>query len=229
VTFLLPAVKAFVQVYRRIWVLILANFIALLLSIPFGALLALLPVFPHRRSLSLVLLGMLVTLLPSPAAAGLQSVMREIATGGHIFVSDLWDGLKAHVWLALRSWIAGVIGTLVILANVEYYPRIQLIIAPVMEIVWLYVLVLWLGMLLYVYPLIVVQDDRRVFTVYRNAFVLAARNRLYTTIVALLWLAVAVLFSLSGLVAIVGLAVCAGIQQNAAAPVLTRLTPPGAS
>jgi hypothetical protein len=193
------------------------NLMTAILSLPFAAVVAVLALTLHLpNGVVLLVTGILLLTLPTPTAAGLHLMMRDLAHGDPVQLSDWWDGLRALGPLALRAWLvaAGVIA--VIFANLAYYPRLHFGISPVVEIMWAYVLVLWFCIQVYVYPLIVEQQVKSVVLVYRNAFVLASSNRLVTVLITTAWVFVALLSTMSLFVTFLGFALTAGVQQNAA-------------
>lgn len=208
------------------------NLVTAVLSVPFAAVLALLVLALRLPTgTGLIVVGVFLLTLPTPAAAGLQWMMRDLAHREPVQLSDWWDGLKALGPVALRTWLIATAGLTIIFANLAYYPRAHFSFSPVMKITWAYILFMWLCIHVYVYPLIVEQDVKSVTLVYRNAFVLASANRLVTLAITIAWVGVAVLCTLSLLIAFVGFAVAAGVQQNAAARVIqiqARSDPEGA-
>jgi uncharacterized membrane protein YesL len=206
---------AFSGTSRRLWGMGVANVTAILLSLPGAAVLTLV-LLATRMPDTLALVAIAVAVLPNPFAAGLQFIANESARGEGIFLSDMWDGLRRYFLLALKGWLLSVGGTMVIFANLRFYPSLQGPLGVVVEVFWFYVLVVWLAMHLYVYPLLMEQRVKRLVLIYRNAFVMTATRPLFSIVVAVAWLFILLLASLTGLIAVVGLALGACIQHNAA-------------
>jgi hypothetical protein len=213
---------AFSQTIYRLWTMLLVNIITLVLAIPCAVVLAILPVVPRQPGMALVTVAALLMLLPSPTSAGMHVLIRDGTRGLPVQIGDYWLALRAHGPLALRAWIVAVVGTAIILANIEYYPRLHVVFTPFMEIIWLYILLVWLGIQLYLYPLIVEGDETGVFRLYRAAFVTVANNRAYTAAVTLLWLLLTILMSFSMLLVFLGLVFTAALQHNAARVALAQ-------
>jgi hypothetical protein len=218
-----PVVQAFIQVFRHLWIILLINGVTAALCIPFALALAFLPLFPHSVGPSFLIVSILVAVLPTPGAAGLHVIAHELAEKEHPFLSDVWEGFRACGLLAVKVWLISAFCSAIIIANLEYYARAHFVFAPFLVIIWLYILFVWLGIQLYVYPVIVEQEVKRVLPVFRNAFVIAVTNRLYTAGVTVIWACFVVVSSLSVASIFLGLALSAAIQHNA-----TRLVTPTA-
>jgi uncharacterized membrane protein YesL len=199
---------------------VVANIVATLFSLPLLLLLAL--AAGLTRSLSVLPLGivLLLGILPNPAAAGVQFVARELAHKEPIYVREHWDGLRRYAIPSLKLWLLSLLGTAIIGFNVIFYAGLHSAFAGLLTIVWLYILLTWLAVHLYVFPLLIEQEVKGALLVYRNAVVIAITRPLFTLILVPLWVVVLLLAASSGLVAVIGLALGAAIQHNAAVRVL---------
>ena len=209
---------AFVLTWRHRWTMVLANIVACLLSLPFAAILAIFPMPTHSNALSFLLLVLLLIALPTPALAGLHTMAYDLTHGQIMFVSDMFRGLRTDGFIALKCWLISLAGTLVIGVNLEYYVRAHLAVSLFMEILWLYVLLMWLGIQLYVYPLVYEHTQKRALLIYRNAVILTASNPVFSLIATLLWLAVVGLASITALGAVIGVSVAAVMQHTSLRP-----------
>lgn len=212
------------QASRHWGTLAVANVVVVVLSVPL-LLIAALSASALGSATSVALIVILVIgILPNPAACGLQYLAWQLAGGNGLFLSDQWDGLRRFGWLALRAWALSLLGTIAIVANLVFYGRVPSPVGPLVQILWLYVLLVWLSMHLYIYPLLIVQHDKRLHLIYRNAFIMTARRPLLTGVAAAIWL-VALLVSIgTGLAIILGFAIAAAIQQNVTAAALPTFT-----
>lgn len=214
--------SALYQVSTHLGVLVVANLTAVVLSLPLVALVGVLSYL--ARSYSLIPLGiaLLLGVFPNPAAAGLQLTARDLARKDIISLSDQWDGLRQFWLFALKTWLVSLAGTIVIVANLAFYAfqagqsgsSFRTIGGP-LAAVWLFVLLVWVGLHLYIFPLLVAQEDRRLLTAYRNAFIMEVSRPFFTLTVTILWILLLLFTSATGLATIIGLAVGAAIQQNA--------------
>jgi hypothetical protein len=189
------------------------------LSLPFVALLAAAVMPLHVGSLAFPIIGVLLGVLPSPATAGLQYMCRRMVQREPTGAGDQWDGFRFHARAALGFWVISLVGTAVIAANLVVYSGSHLAAFRLLQILWIYILLFWLALHLYVYPLLMRQEGQPLL-VYRNAFVMMARRPLFSAIVATVWLLVLILSVIAGPILIVGFAISAAIQQVAAARLL---------
>jgi hypothetical protein len=79
---------------------------------------------------------------------------------------------------------------------------------------WSLLLAVWLAMHLYIYPLLFVQENRKIFLTYRNALVLVASRPAVTLAVGPIWIVVLLVGAASGLATIIALTLAAAIQHN---------------
>jgi hypothetical protein len=209
---------AFSQTFYRLWTMLLVNVVTLVLSVPCALLLAVVSnlVRVHNPGVALFMVAMGTILLPAPTAVGLHVLAREAVRGLPVELADYWAALRQYGGLALRVWLISIFGTAVIVANLAYYPGLHVVFTPFMEIIWAYILLVWLGIQLYLYPLIVNGAETAVFPVYRRAFLTVARNRGFTAAVTIVWVFLAALMTLSGLLVFLGLAFTVALQHNAA-------------
>lgn len=205
----------------RFFNLLLANLTAAALSLPFVALLAA-AVMPLRvGSMALPIIGVLLGVLPSPATAGLQHMCRRMVQREPTSAGDQWEGLRLHAPSVMVFWVISFTGTAVIAANLAVYGGSHLVVFRLLQMLWFYILLFWLAVHLYVYPLLLRQEQQRPLLVYRNAFIMMARRPLFTAVVAALWLLVLLVSVTAGPILIVGFALSAAIQQIAATRLLT--------
>ena len=197
------------------------NLLAMLFSLPI--VLALVVVAFAVHSLSVVPLGtaVLVGALPNPACMGLQTLARELARGHESDFSEQWQALRTYWRVGLRAWLIAAAATIVLALNVVFYatqatdPASSLhpVAAPLF-LVWALLLLFWLGIHLYVAPLLLAQAEPRALLAYRNAAVLMLSRPVASWSVILIWLGALVFTSATALATIIGLALAASIQQN---------------
>ncbi len=208
-----------------------ANISAIVLSLPVLVLLAVLAHF--AGSLSIVPLGIVlfVAVLPNPMLAGLQTSSRSLLTGNHVSLRDTWLGLRTHWKTAALTWAVAVPITGAILLNVAFYGGLISGHRPLgtvsgpLEILWLALLFFWISLHLYVFPLLIAQEQPAALLAYRNAAVIVLSRPLFTVIVEAVWLAFLVLAAATGLAVILGLMLGAAIQEAAFLRILPTLTP----
>jgi hypothetical protein len=221
------------QVFSHLTLSFGGNLLAMLLSLPIVLALIVVAFFVH--SLRVVPLGIavLVGALPNPACMGLQTLARELARGGHTpGFGEQWQGLRMYWRVSLRAWLVAVAITITCALNVAFYATqaanrgasLHAVAAPLF-VFWTLILLLWLGVHLYVAPLLLAQAEARVLLAYRNAAVIMLSRPVASLTVSLIWLGALVFTSATALATIIGLALAASIQQNTFRLLLPNLLP----
>ena len=220
------------QVFSHLALSFGANVLAMLLSLPIVLVLIVVAYFVH--SLQVVPLGIavLVGALPNPACMGLQTLARELARGDTSDFREQWQGLRRYWRVSLRAWLLAVAITVTCGLNVAFYatqaanPAAGLhAVALPLFVVWTLILLFWLGVHLYVAPLLLAQVEARVLLAYRNAAVMMLSRPVASLTVSLVWLGALVFTSATALATVIGLALAASIQQNALRLLLPSLLP----
>ena len=160
---------------------------------------------------------------PNPASSGMHLFANRIAREERVEFGLFWEGFRRYFWRALALFGIGSGGTFLLIANALFYLRSDLLPLRLFGIVWLYGIVVWLAMLVYMMPLLIEQDDKRVRVVLRNSFFLALAN-VFPTIVVLIVYIVLVLVSL-GLTLLIALLTGSVIAMISARLVQTLLEP----
>lgn len=140
------------------------------------------------------ILAMLGVLPAGPATAGLIYVAHKVADGRAAKVADYFTGLRTYVrpaWVIAAIWVAGM---LVVLFNLSFWFGAEGIFGALLLGLWLYVLLFWLGGLIYAPALVFLQEQPDLRLVGRNAFLMVMGRPLFTLITLLL---MGVLFVLS--------------------------------
>ena len=220
------------QVFSHLALSFGGNVLAMLLSLPIVLVTIVAAFVVH--SLSLVPLGiaLLVGALPNPACMGLQTLARELARGDTADFGEQRQGLRMYWRVSLRAWSIAAAIAIICVLNMAFYAtqaanpatRLHAVAAPLF-VVWTLILFLWLGIQLYVAPLLLAQAEARVLLAYRNAAVIMLSRPVASLIVSLIWLGVLVFTSFTALATIIGLALAASIQQNTLRLMLPNLLP----
>jgi uncharacterized membrane protein YesL len=124
-----------------------------------------------------------------PATAGLHHVARRLTqpdedeqtTWRHFF-----EGFKQYWRAGWQVAALNLIVLLVLAVNIYFYlsllaPGLRLISLP-----FIYLLLLWAGMQLYLFPLLIEQQDKRIRLIFKNAFLLTTQNMGFTLALGLL-------------------------------------------
>lgn len=214
---------AIVDFAHNIGVLLVLNLLTSLALFPLLALLTyllggfgLLAAFP-------ITAGLLVAVLPCPLATPVQVTANTLARGAMLMplrqsIATWRQGGRLVVFL----WLIGIAVTALLVGNVVFYARQSSGVAYVLRYLWLYALLLWLAMQLYVYPLVIEERTTGIIDTYRKAAALAVLFPWFTAGLVLLWLATITVLSLTGILAVAGLAFAALLQHHAVAQLLER-------
>jgi hypothetical protein len=220
------------QVFSHLAASFSGNLLAMLLSLPIVLALIVVAFFAH--SLSVVPLGIavLVGALPNPACMGLQTLARELARGDTLNFGEQWQGLRTYWRVSLRAWLIAAAITIICALNVAFWatqasnPATSLhAVAAPLFLVWALILLFWLGVHLYVAPLLLAQAEARVLLAYRNAAVLMLSRPVASWTAILIWLSVLVFTSATALATVIGLALAVFIQQSTFRVVLPNVLP----
>ena len=130
--------------------------------------------------LAVMVPAILVALIPAPPiTAALYHVASHLAREKRIEFSYFWDGFKTYFW---RSWkISGlllVIGALLVF-DVVFYLRSDKTLFSIIGFLGLWALAFWLAIQVYVYPLMVVQEDGSLKLILKNASLLTLAYPLF--------------------------------------------------
>jgi uncharacterized membrane protein YesL len=187
--------RAVLDLYEEWLSLIMANLIAVLCLSPvlfiIGGSLAVATQSLEAEVLwvSLVPLVALTILIGGPGLAAVHNLTNPIPHEKRIEFSYFWDGFRQYY---LKSWaITGlwILGTILLGVNIWFYRMwwqrgTQIAIVPVVLFLW--IIVLWIGIGPYLFPLLIEQEDKRIVLVFRNAVLLALVNPGFTLVVTVL-------------------------------------------
>jgi hypothetical protein len=220
------------QVFSHLALSFGGNVLAMLLSLPIVLVSIVAAYAVHSLSLVPLCIALLVGALPNPACMGLQTLARELARGDTANFGEQWQGLRMYWRVSLRAWLIAAAITAACVLNMAFYAtqaanpaaRLHAVAAPLL-VVWTLILFLWLGVHLYVAPLLLAQTEARVLLAYRNAAVIMLSRPVASVTVSLVWLGALVFTSATALATVIGLALAASIQQNALRLLLPNLLP----
>ncbi len=127
-----------------------------------------------------------VLLLPlPPVAAGLYYISHRIVHEQRVGADFFKEAARDFLWPSVRLALLDLAILSIIVVNLFFYSQftnwIQLI-----TILWIYGLILWLGLQLYLFPLLFEQQEPKALTAVRNAIILVLTRPLYTLIILVL-------------------------------------------
>lgn len=119
---------------------------------------------------------------------------------------------------------------MLLVANALFYLNMDVAIVKVIGVIFLYAIVLWLAMQMYMMPLLVEQEDKRVRLVLRNAFFLTMAHIIPTLVIfVVLTVLVLVSVAITLLVALLTASVVALVMARALQILLERYRPTAAA
>jgi uncharacterized membrane protein YesL len=132
---------------------------------------------------------LLNVLLVGPASAGLFVVAERVIEGRVAPVSLFFEGMRTHrvtAWQVYGIWTAGLI---TLLFNLAFYLTQSAALggfATFLIALFAYLTLAWITMLIYLGPLIVLQQERRLRLLWRNAAIMTFGRPVFTLVTAIL-------------------------------------------
>jgi uncharacterized membrane protein YesL len=127
-----------------------------------------------------VIMAFLGVLPAGPATTALTSVTLRVSEGRATTIGAFFRGLRLHPrpsWVLMAIWVAGIV---LVLVNFRFYLNWQSTIGGLLLGFWVYVLIVWFAMLVYAFPLLLLQERPDLRLVARNAGLMMLSRPLYT-------------------------------------------------
>jgi uncharacterized membrane protein YesL len=169
--------------FDELGTLIVANLLWLLMSAPL-MLLGLYNVL-QANILPGVLVLLLSVLPAGPATAGLYALADRITEGRAVSVRNFFEGVRAYAKLSWQVYGLWTVGLIVIVTNLTFYPNMGTV-GLFLMVVFLYLLVIWWGLLIYIGPLMLLQQDKRIRLIARNALLMTMGRPVFSLVTLLL-------------------------------------------
>jgi uncharacterized membrane protein YesL len=196
----MPALRvlwlALVSLYDETIALVVGNLLWLAFNLPVFLLLAALGLpFTDSGSVGWLVVGLawLLLLLPTPAGVALGALAREAAGPDVPRRTAFWDGLRARWRLGLACGLVSLLVTLAIAFNIAFYATRTEGLLRLTTILWLYGLWFWLGMHIYLVPLLHHVQEPRLLDLYRRAALITLGQAVPTLLLVLVLLLVGAL------------------------------------
>jgi uncharacterized membrane protein YesL len=119
-------------------------------------------------ALALALTVLSLILLP-PATAALFHVAWYLAHEKRIEFGYFWQGFKEYFW---SSWkVSGImlVALAIVVADAFFFLRAQSTLFAILGFIMLWVLLFWLAIQVYLYPLLVALEEKRLALMFKNA------------------------------------------------------------
>jgi uncharacterized membrane protein YesL len=164
--------------------LILCNLLWVALSLPIWAIAFL--ILSAGQPFVAAVVALLGVLPAGPATAGLYYVANRITDGRAAKIGEFFSAMRNHARVGIILTGASITGLVVILLNLGFYLSVNNIFGGLMLGLWLYLLIFWLGLMLYAFPLAFLQEQPDLRLLLRNAFLMTVGRPIFTVITLLL-------------------------------------------
>lgn len=128
-----------------------------------------------------------------PATAGLYHVVRCLTdqkVADQVTWRDFFVGFRTQGWLAWQLMALNVAAGLILMVGFQFYFNqtyliLRLIAAPIFCLI-----LLWAGMQLYLFPLLIEQKNKQLRLIFKNAYLLVLKNLVFSLVLGLLLISV---------------------------------------
>jgi uncharacterized membrane protein YesL len=185
------------DVFDDLFVLIGANLLWVLIAGPLLIVTAILAF--SATPIYAAITAMLSVLLLGPASAGLLTMAQRIVEGRVAPISLFFEGFRQHYrisWIVYGLWMLGLV---TLIFNLIFYAQLSGFFGSFLTILFTYFVVAWFTLLIYLGPLMLLQEEQRLRLIWRNAFVMAFGRPIFTLLTAII---MALVIALSAFVVI---------------------------
>lgn len=165
----------------------------------------------------------LLLMLPAaPVTVGIQKAANRIANYLRVDNSFFWEGTRQYVGRGFLLFAINLLVPAAIVFNIWFYFNSQGWL-PIIGVAWIWLLLLWLLMGQYTFPLFWQQDSPDIKLILRNSALLAVRHPLYSLLLLLFQLVLLIasaaltlplILLAPGLIALAGNFALAGLLQE---------------
>src|SRR5262245_43814149 len=174
--------KSLKDLFDDLFVLALVNILWIVINAPLAVVIFF--ALPNITTLSIALLLSVLTL--GPSNAGLYTVAERITEGRTSSWRDFFSGIRTYAVLSWKVYGLWMLGLVIILVNLQFYSQNDTTIAAFLRVLFLYFTVVWFGFLMYIGPLMLLQTDKRIRTIARNAALMTFGRPVFTLVTLVL-------------------------------------------
>lgn len=171
------------DLFDEVFVLMLANLVWVAINLPLMGLAIFLSVGAPALGLAAFLIGLLPL---GPSTVGLYTIVERIADGRVAKAGQLFDGFRQYRRLSWNIYLPWGLGLAIILVNLYFYAQLSSTLGSFLFFAFLYLTLVWFALLIYIGPLLLIQRDKRLRVVARNASLMALGRPIYTLITLVL-------------------------------------------
>jgi uncharacterized membrane protein YesL len=172
------------DVFDELFTLMAVNLLWVLISAPL--VLVALFLFSAGSTVLGVIVALLAVLPLAPANAGLYTIAQRVSEGRVIAWRLFFEGFREYLRLSWQVYGLWAIGLVLIVSNFSFYSGIDAGLGAFVRILLLYLLIVWFGLLIYIGPLMVLQTDKRLKVIARNAFLMVFGRPIFTLVTLIL-------------------------------------------
>lgn len=173
--------KGLTTVYEDLFRMIAINFFWALIGAPLLLIIWLITTQVGDERLAYLLAGFLFVLIPNPLSVGIYYYANQIAHDERVDISTYWEGVKLYWLRGLFLFVVNLALILIVSFNIYFYLNIPSNIwLHLVAIIWFYVALIWVGIQLYLGPLLIEQKRKGLLLLLRNAFLLLIDNVFFT-------------------------------------------------
>ena len=147
-----------------------------------------------------------------PATGGLYYAVLELERENTADWSTVWVGVKKHWWLSLKWGLLVLFSYIFMVANIWFYLNLDQGWSVFPLTISIVVLILWSTVTQFSFPLLLLQEEKKIFLALRNAYVIVMRKPLsalkvllisfLTTIISILLLPLWIFVSMAWIIRI---------------------------
>ncbi|HJZ50216.1 MAG TPA: hypothetical protein VKE41_23760 [Roseiflexaceae bacterium] len=170
--------KSLKDLFEDLFVLAIVNILWILINAP----LAIVAFFALGNPSALYIVMLLGVLSLGPSNAGLYAVAERVTDGRTSSWRDFIAGVRTYPLLSWKVYALWMIGLIVILVNLQFYSQSGSTIGSFLYVLFIYFAIVWFGFLIYIGPLMLLQTDKRLRTIARNAALMTFGRPLFTLV-----------------------------------------------
>jgi uncharacterized membrane protein YesL len=168
------------DIFDELFSLVLINLIWVLICAPLVVIAVLL------LGTGATILGSIVALLAvlpmAPANAGLYTVAQRVSEGRVFEWRLFFQGFRENLLLSWQVYGLWTLGLILIVSNLSFYNTMTSTLGSLLLVLFLYLLLVWYGLLIYIGPLMLIQTDKRLRIIARNAFLMVFGRPIFTLV-----------------------------------------------
>src|SRR6266487_1165135 len=170
--------------FDEMFSLVVINLLWVLINAPLMGLAAFLII--EGATVPGIVVLLLAVLVMAPANAGLYTVAQRVTEGRVVSWRLFFEGFREYLMLSWQVYGIWTLGLVLILSNMSFYARMGSNLGSFLLILFLYILLVWVGLLIYIGPLMLLQSDKRIRVIARNAVFMVFGRPVFTLITLVL-------------------------------------------